>query len=339
MNSSGHLTKVEKWKSKRLGASYQPAVTARKDSTSVFDALHEFIRYMKDERQASPYTLDAYERDLLRFATARETAGDDLAIESITPEDARNYMHAMLDRHLSKATVRRSMYSLGSFFTWAVKWRVVPFNPVSQVTVPRRERVREVRALNKRERAVLIAAADRLAAKSSRTSSQQAPLLVRLMLKTGLRRGEVVALTWRDLDLNRGELLVRRGKGDKSRRVPIEDKDLLARLKALRVARQIDLPGNEALLTAPVFVSTHGKRLAWSSFYRLFHRVLKHADLKGTGITPHALRHTFGSMLCANGVPVPYVKDLLGHEDIGSTMVYVHSTPKALRGAVRMLKD
>ena len=294
---------------------------------------------MKDERQASPYTLDAYERDLLRFATARETAGADLALDRVTAEDVRSHMHAMLDRHLSKATVRRSLYALGSFFTWAVRWRVVPFNPVAQVTVPRRERVRDIRALSKRERAILIAAADRLAVKSSRVLDRQAPLLVRLMLKTGLRRAEVIALTWHDVDTNRGEIFVRHGKGDKSRRVPIEDTDLLTRLEALREACGIDRPGNDAAVLSPVFVSTRGKKIAWSSFYRLFHRVLKHAELAGRGITPHALRHTFGSMLCAKGVPVPYVKDLLGHEDIGSTMVYVHSTPGALRQAVRRLVE
>jgi len=294
---------------------------------------------MKDERQASPYTLDAYERDLLRFATDRETSGADLDLESVTAEDVRSHMHAMLDRHLSKATVRRSLYALGSFFTWAVRWRVVPFNPVAQVTVPRRERVRDIRALSKRERAILIAAADRLAVKSSRVLDRQAPLLVRLMLKTGLRRAEVIALTWHDVDTNRGEIFVRHGKGDKSRRVPIEDTDLLTRLEALREACGIDRPGNDAAVLSPVFVSTRGKKIAWSSFYRLFHRVLKHAELAGRGITPHALRHTFGSMLCAKGVPVPYVKDLLGHEDIGSTMVYVHSTPGALRQAVRRLVE
>ena len=294
---------------------------------------------MKDERQASPYTLDAYERDLLRFATDRETAGTDLALDSITAEDVRAHMHAMLDRHLSKATVRRSLYALGSFFTWAVRWRIVPFNPVAQVTVPRRERMRDVRSLSKRERAILIAAADRLGGRSHRVLDRQAPLLVRLMLKTGLRRAEVVGLAWRDVDLDHRDVLVRHGKGDKSRRVPIEDADLLTRLEALRAARGIDRPGNDAALLSPVFVGTTGKRIAWSSFYRLFHRVLKHADLAGRGITPHALRHTFGSMLCAKGVPVPYVKDLLGHEDIGSTMVYVHSTPKALREAVRVLQE
>ena len=301
--------------------------------------LTDFIRYQRDERQASPFTLDAYERDLLHFATAREKAGEDLDLAAITADDVRGHMHAMIDRHLAKATVRRAMYALGSFFGWAVRWELVPSNPVLRVIVPRRERVREVRALTKRERVLLITAADRLAAKSRRLLNRQAPLFVRLMLKTGLRRSEVIALTWRDVDVDGRELLVRHGKGDKSRRVPIEDKDLLTRLRQVRAAREIDAPGNEAALMTPVFVNTRGLMITRTSFYRLFHRVLKQAELAGKGITPHALRHTFGSMLCAKGVPVPYVKDLLGHEDIGSTMVYVHSTPASLRAAVRILTE
>jgi len=333
------LSKVEEWKSKRYEGSSQVAVTGRKDEISIFEGLQEFIRYMKDEKQASPYTLDAYERDLLRFATTLERADKQPTLSSVTPEDVRTHMRTMIDRHLSKATVRRALYALGSFFGWAVRWGLVAMNPVARVTVPRRERVREIRALSKRERAILIAAAERLAKGSRRLLDQQAPLLVRLMLKTGLRRSEVLDLTWRDVDLKRGELLVRYGKGGKSRRVPLEDTDLLARLARLREARGIGVNGDEASLLAPILVSTRGTRLAHSSFYRLFHRVLTVAELDGRGITPHGLRHTFGSVLCARGVPVSYVKDLLGHEDIGSTMVYVHSTPAALRAAVRKLRD
>ena len=89
--------------------------------------------------------------------------------------------------HHAKATVRRALYSLGSFFGWAVRWGLVGSNPVARVVVPRRARVREIRALSKRERAVLIAAADRLAQSSRRKLDAQAPTLVRLMLKTGPR--------------------------------------------------------------------------------------------------------------------------------------------------------
>ena len=57
------VSQVGQWDSKRLEGSSRPRGTSRKHSTSIFDALHDFIRYMKDERQASPYTLDAYERE------------------------------------------------------------------------------------------------------------------------------------------------------------------------------------------------------------------------------------------------------------------------------------
>jgi len=334
---------VEKWNGKRHEGFTSRSAAGRKDEPSLFDALHEFVRYLADERQASPYTLDAYERDLLAFVGALEADGHDLALASVTPEDVRAHMRAMIDRHLAMATVRRSMYALGSFFGWAVRWDLVATSPVARVTVPRRERVREIRALTKRERTVLIAAADRLAQSSRRKLDAQAPALVRLLLKTGLRRGEVIALVWRDVDLEHGELFVRYGKGRKSRRVPLEDADLIARLCRSQATRRsaagVGVGADVDALARPVFVGTGGKGLSRTSFYRLFHRVLAAAELSGTGITPHALRHTFGSVLCARGVPVPYVKDLLGHEDIGSTMIYVHSTPTALREAVRKLAE
>ena len=254
--------------------------------------------------RCSPYTLDAYERDLLRFTSWLEGEGGELTLESITPEQVRAHMHMLINRHLSTATVRRALYALGSFFGWAVRWGLVPTNPVSRVTVPRRERVRDIRFLSKRERAIIIAAADRLAKGSHRPLDQQTPLLVRLMLKTGLRRGEVLCLKWRDVDLERAELFVRYGKGRKSRRVPLEDADLLAQLVRLRETQGIGANGNEQLLELPVFVSTRGTHLAHSSFYCIFHRVLAVANLDHRGITPHSLRHTFGSTLCARGVPV-----------------------------------
>jgi len=328
--------KAVEWKSEKLRGSSQGPVTPRKDSSSILTVLHDFISYLRDERQASPLTLDSYERDLLRFINAVPEKNQ---LSEITPEDIRAHMQHLLGRKLSKATVRRAMHAMGSFLGWATRWRLIDANPSLQVLIPRRERLREVRALSKRERSVLIAAADKLVQTSTHKNDQQGPLLVRLMLKTGFRRSEVIGLSWGDINMEQGEILVRYGKGGKSRRVPLEDADLLTRLKQLRAQLHVDDIGNELLLTKSVFTGATGKRLTPSTFYKIFHRILAAAELKGTGITPHSLRHTFGSVLCQRGVPVPYVKDLLGHKDIGSTMIYVHSTPSELRNAVKKLRE
>lgn len=312
------------------------SLSPRKVDVSIFAGLQQFLRYLKEEKQASVYTLEAYERDLLRFAALREARGQSMVLTDVTSEELRSHMHSLIDRHLAKATVRRAMYALGSFFGWAQRWDLVPSNPVARITVPRRERVREIRALSKRERAILVAAADQVAASSSRHLNQQAPLLVRLMLKEGLRRSEALGLIWRDIELEKRELFVRYGKGGKSRCLPIEDEQLLDLLRRTRDARLMD---GEPGMDMPVVSNNRGRFLTHGSFYRLFHRVLERAKLAGCGITPHALRHTFGSVLCARGVPVPYIKDLLGHADIGSTMVYMHSTPAALRQAVRKFRE
>lgn len=237
---------------------------------SMESALTDFIRFMRHERQAAKLTLEAYERDLLRSIEALEQQAHDLVLAHVTPEDVRAHMHRLIERKLAKPTVRRALYAVGSFFGWAVRWGLVPTNPVDRITIPRRERLRDVRALTKRERGIVTAAADRLAKKSRRVLDAQAPLLVRLMLKTGLRRSEVVALTWRDIDLENGEILVRRGKGGKSHRVPIEDRDVIGRLKEVCQKRQVNLRANEL---PHVFLNTRGGKLAYSTFYKVFHRV------------------------------------------------------------------
>lgn len=345
------LSKAGQWDTTKHEATSERSTSPRNDSISIsiFEALSQFILYMRDEKQASPLTLDAYERDLLRFATGLEASdpdnhGEEPQLVGVTSEDVRAHMRLLIDRGLAKATVRRALYAVASFFRWAQRWQLVTNNPVDRVTIPRRERVREVRALSKRERALLCTAADTLVRESPRPLDVQASLLVRLMLKVGLRRGEVIGLSWRDVLIDQcneqqHEIIVRRGKGGKSRCVPLDDEDLLKELREVRERRGVGQGADYETPLARVLVSTRGTRLSETSFHKIFHRVLATAELDGRGITPHSLRHTFGSVLCARGVPVPYVKDLLGHEDIGSTMVYVHSTPAALRAAVRKLRE
>ena len=150
--------------------------------------------------------------------------------------------------------------------------------------------------------------------------------MILLALNTGLRRGELFNLAWKDLNLDRAMLTVR-GEGAKSgqtRHVPLNEEAL----EALKVWRGNALGSNEL-----VFPGKNGGRLA--NVNTAFRRVLN-----DTGINAfrwHDLRHTFASKLVMAGVDLNTVRELLGHADIKMTLRYAHLSPHVKAAAVQKL--
>ena len=74
-----------------------------------------------------------------------------------------------------------------------------------------------------------------------------------------------------------------------------------------------------------------------STFWRMFRRLIRRAGLEHNGLTPHGLRHHFGSQLVKAGVDVATIADLMGHSNISTTSVYLHSDSAAKREAINQL--
>jgi integrase len=151
-------------------------------------------------------------------------------------------------------------------------------------------------------------------------------------LNTGLRAGELLALKWQDIDLKVGRLIVRRSlwngledmpKSGRTREVPLND----TVLAALRSHWHF----NEY-----VFCDASGTRLAHNDVVDIVPDVCRLAGLPKR-LTLHHLRHTFASHLVMRGVPLAAVKELLGHADITTTMIYAHLSPNVKRDAVKLL--
>jgi integrase len=154
--------------------------------------------------------------------------------------------------------------------------------------------------------------------------------LVRVAAYAGLRRGELVALRWRDVDFDGRKIIVRRAlsadtelrstKSRRARQVPLPDQAAAA-LDRLR--QRVEFTGPDDY----VFVNRFGRRIDPSALRRRFERARDAAGLEPLRF--HDLRHTYGSLLVAGGIDLASVKAAMGHSRITTTERYLHARPAA----------
>ena len=147
-------------------------------------------------------------------------------------------------------------------------------------------------------------------------------LLVSLLYGCGLRCGEVRAIRLRDIDLSRGMLLVRKIKGNYDRYVP------LGKLLVKGITQHIDSTGaTDYLFTGADFDSRYSQKgVQW-----VVKNLCKKAGIRKE-VTTHTLRHTYATHLLEDGLDIVSIKELLGHANIETTVVYLH-IPKTGRKA------
>jgi integrase len=165
-------------------------------------------------------------------------------------------------------------------------------------------------------------------ARAQRADDEQDADLIRLASCAGLRRGELIALRWRDVDLTKRKITVRRSvsggeelmstKGRRFREIPIPDQ---ASTALGRLQRRDEFVG----LDDYVFVNRYGRRIDGSALRRRFQRARDAAGLEPLRF--HDLRHTYGSLLVAGGVDLVSVKAVMGHSRITTTERYLHARP------------
>ena len=161
-----------------------------------------------------------------------------------------------------------------------------------------------------------------------------------LELATGLRRGELLGLKWEDIDLERGDLRVRRQIARINGEVveaPLKTKNAYRTLPLAEDTVSILLEQKEKVGGSPwVFPSPTGGPISPDSVLHMLHRVLKRAGLPR--IRFHDLRHTFATLALQNGVDVKTVSGMLGHFSVGFTLdTYAHVTTASQRQAAKTM--
>lgn len=155
-------------------------------------------------------------------------------------------------------------------------------------------------------------------------------VIVRLMLDTGLRAGEVVALGPEHVDLETGRLVVREGKGAKDRTLWFSDE--VGGLLEEWLERRPDSPY--------LFPTQEGNQLSTRYLRKAVKRAAEKAEIPEVErVSPHTLRHTFATDLYRETSNIRLVQKALGHADLSTTMIYTHIVDEELEGALKNFRN
>lgn len=284
----------------------------------------------KPRLRASSYS--DYER-LLKYYIRPELGATPL--QKLTALNIQAVYAGMSARNLSPRTVQYTHRILRNALEQAVKWRLLTYNPAQHIELPKQERRKMHFMTDEESRRFLTAA---------RTSLHYA--FFTLMLSTGLRPSEALALRWQDVDLNRHAVRITRTvrrhggvwlfdepKTKKSRRVvdyPVSLNEVLREHRA----KQAELIGESEL----VFPSLEGTPLHEKNMLTRYYRPLLKAVRLPEKMRLYDLRHTHASLLLLAGVHPKVVSERLGHSSVVITLdTYSHIVPSLQReGAAKL---
>ena len=266
----------------------------------------------------------------------------DIPLEKLTSLDLQKFYKKLLSqgrvdrleakgqpKGLSAKTVRNIHQILSSALKLAQEQRLILTNPAEGCALPRVEH-QEMKTLT----TVQLASFFREARESGVFE------LYYLELATGLRRGELLGLKWEDIDLERGDLRVRRQVSRINGEVveaPLKTKNAYRTLPLAEDTVSVLREQRRKVGNSPwVFPSPNGGPISPDSVLHMLHRVLKRAGLPKVRF--HDLRHTFATLALQNGVDVKTVSGMLGHFSAGFTLdTYAHITSAAQRQAAQTM--
>lgn len=286
--------------------------------------VEEFLRFCELERQHSICTVQAYSIDLSDFYKWLQR---DAEIEEITPQVLKQYLEYLVEnRRLAPATIRRRFACLRAFFRRIAECGHAS-NPFSlwHPALPRRKRL--PRSLTRAEASFLLQASGANCVKPT-ASEPVFHMIVRLMIATGMRVGEVCKLRTEDMSPDCSVVRIQ-GKGARDRVAYITDSDLRMDLAALLKDRQISRFSLPSL-----FLNRNGAAMRPQSVRSRLRRLANGIGF-GRRITPHMLRHTAATLLIESGVDIRFVQRLLGHSSIATTEIYTHISDEALRSTLQ----
>jgi integrase/recombinase XerC len=288
--------------------------------------IHAFIHVLTTQEDLNPKTLREYAGDLKQFICWFETSDHQeedviFKLEDVATPTLTRYREVMQKTMgLKPSTINRRLITLKRFFEWANSEGLIRRNPSKPVKLVPEEKA-SPRQMTDKEEAALIAAVEHKGSLRDQT-------ILHLMLHTGLRTMEVCDLTPEDITLGKrsGQLTVRSGKRNKQREVPLNS--------TVRVALEKYMPVLQKNIAILFPSEKTGDRLSERGLRHFIQKYMKMANLEG--LSAHDLRHRFGYVMAEN-TPLHRLAQIMGHDSLDTTMIYVNATRADLQSEVEKI--
>jgi integrase/recombinase XerC len=289
--------------------------------------LKEFIEFIRLNRNVSAHTVRAYESDLSQLVTHvarhRGIKRIDVTASHLDRDAIRSFLGELHRTGRARASTARKLSAIRMFLKYLRREGVIDDDPGALIATPKRE-VRMPSHLSEREMDALL-----LAPAADSPLGRRDRAILELFYASGLRLSELVGIDADDIDLGSRRVRVL-GKGRKERIVPfnqstakalrdyLNDRHQLMQADSGAGARRSSRRGSD-----PLFVNYRGGRLTVRSVDRLVRRYVAATSAR-TGISPHALRHSFATHLLQRGADLRAIQELLGHAQLSTTQRYTH---------------
>ncbi len=281
--------------------------------------LGRYQAYLKLERGVAGNTVAAYMADATRFV---EWLPEGRSVTDTTYDTLADFVGDLYDLGIAPRSRARIVSGLRSFFGFLTTEGGIAEDPTLRLEMPRTGRaLPDVLSIDEID--AMTAAVDVSTAEGRRNRA-----IIETLYGCGLRVSELCSLTMQGLHLDDAYLIVH-GKGSKDRLVPMSPIACDLIREYIRFDRPMAAPGNEDI----VFLNRRGRMLTRVMIFYIVRDLAAAAGIV-KAVSPHTLRHSFATHLLEGGANLRAIQQMLGHESIATTEVYLHVDTTRLRDEI-----
>lgn len=283
--------------------------------------LADYGLYLQMEKGMSANTQEAYERDVRKFLVYLSDSR--LTLRDVTVDTLRYFIGELHDLGIAERSQARIVSGLRSFFRYLSLEDYLNPDPTELLESPKMG-LHLPEVLTIEEIDSMIAAID-----PEKAEAQRDRAIIETLYGCGLRVSELVGLEISKIFADEGYIVVR-GKGNKERMVPISDVAIAAMSDYLHDRELLDIkPDSRNIL----FLNRRGGKLTRMRVFQIVKSLAEAAGIR-KNISPHTLRHSFATHLLEGGANLRAIQQMLGHETIATTQIYIHLDRSSLRNDI-----